>query len=389
MRLEAPRTARLSIAAIVGPGDTAPLATLDVVRRAYPTPIRFMEPDFCTLFDSRYLTRGLALHASLQRVEPRSHLRAFCMDDRAHRILEQLDLPGLTAVALSDLERHDPELAAVKADRSHVEYLWTATPSVARYCLMREPDLEAITYVDADVYFFSSPEPLFAELGGNSTQIVPHRYAPQHQHFEETSGTYNVEWVTSKRDQRGLETLDWWRERCLEWCYERLEDGKFGDQKYLDDWPQRFSGVNVLQHIGGGVAPWNVANYTLGEREGRPYVDDLPIVFYHYHALQLFRRSTRFAGGQVLNGLRSVDSGCMLWRSAYPRSAVEERLIWDPYLDAVGRALEVARTVDHGFVEGLLTSRDLARQAMRGGLGHAYHQASRIPSRLHLPGARA
>jgi hypothetical protein len=348
-----------------------------------------MKPDFCTLFDSRYLTRGLALHASLQSVEPRSHIRAFCMDDRAHQILEQLDLPGLTPVALSDLERHDPQLAAVKADRTYVEYCWTATPSVARYCLMREPHLEAITYVDADVYFFSSPEPLFVELGDDSTQIVPHRYAPEHRHFEGSSGIYNVEWVTFRRDRHGLETLAWWRERCIEWCYDRFEDGRFGDQKYLDDWPRRFEGVGVLEHVGGGLAPWNVANYTLHEREGRPWVDGLPVIFYHFHSLQLFRPSARFAGGQVRNGLRSVDSGQMLWRSLYPRSSEEELLLWDLYLDAVDRALALTRTVDPGFVDGLLTARDLARQAVRGRLGQAYHQASRIQARLPLRGSRA
>jgi hypothetical protein len=346
-------------------------------------------PEFCTLFDSRYLTRGVALHASLQRVDPRSHLRAFCMDERAHRILEQLDLPGLTAVALSELERHDQELAAVKADRTYVEYCWTATPSIARYCLEREPRLEAITYLDADLYFFSSPAPLFAELGDDSAQIVPHRYAPEHRHFEETSGIYNVEWLTFKRDERGLEALGWWRERCLEWCYQRFEDGKFGDQKYLDDWPQRFSGVTVLQHIGGGVAPWNVANYTLTERDGLPYVDDVPVVFYHHHSLQLFRPSVRFAGGEAVSGLRSVGSGQMLWRTMYPRSDVEDRLFWDPYLDAVDLALELTRTIDRDFDDGLLTSRDLLTQAMRARLGRAYHRASRIPARLHLPGSRA
>jgi hypothetical protein len=341
-----------------------------------------VSPEFCTLFDSKYLPRGLALHESLRRVEPDAHLRVFCMDDRAYGVLQALQLPGLTAVSLNELERHDPQLAAVKSDRTPVEYLWTATPSIARYCLTHEPDLDAITYLDADVFFFSSPQPLFDELGDDSTQIVPHRYAAENRHQEETSGIYNVEWLTFKRDARALETLNWWRERCLEWCYNRLEDGKLGDQKYLDDWPTRFDGVSVLQHIGGGLAPWNVVNYTVHERDGRLWVDDEPVVFYHFHSLQLLECSPRSVRGRLLTGLRAASAGSLLWASRYPRSSVEERLVWEPYLAAIVRALELARTVDPGFSEGFVTSWELARHSLRNQLGLAYRRASRVQARL-------
>ena len=344
-----------------------------------------MAPEFCTLFDSNYLPRGLALYESLRAVEPRARLRAFCMDDRAYRVLEQLDLPGLIAVSLTDLERHDPELTSVKADRTQVEYCWTATPSVARYCLDLEPDLDAITYVDADVYFFSSPEPLFAELGEGSTQIVPHRYAPRYLHQVATSGIYNVEWLTFKRDRSGLETLDWWRERCIEWCYHRLEDGKLGDQMYLNDWPERFEGVSVLQHVGGGLAPWNVANYTLRERDGRLWVDDVPVVFYHFHLLQLFEPSARYEDGHILRGVRSANSGRVLWTSRYPRSSVEERLLWEPYVAAIVRALELVRTADPDFAGGFVSYGDLVRQSVRRTLADAYHRA--VGLRTHTAAA--
>jgi hypothetical protein len=345
--------------------------------------------DFCTLFDSNYLVRGLALYASLQKVDPHGRLRAFCMDDRAYDVLERLELPRLTAIPLNELERHDPRLAATKADRTQLEYCWTATPCIARYCLDHEPDLDAITYVDSDIYFFSQPEPLFAERGDNSIQIVPHRYAPEHRHMEPTSGIYNVEWVTFKRDDRGLEALDWWRERCLEWCYYREEDGKLGDQKYLDDWPERFEGVSVLHHVGGGLAPWNVSTYALSERDGRVWVDEMPLVFYHYHSLKLFHLPVRNTFRRRPTHLRPAPSGAFLWTSNYPPSQLEERLVWEPYLAAIDKAFELARTVDPTFAEGVLTPGDFARPSVRSILGHAVRHARRLPASLHLRGSRA
>ena len=346
-------------------------------------------PDFCTLFDSKYLVRGLALYASLRQVEPRAQLRAFCMDDRAYNVLARLRLPRLTAIPLGDLERHDPWLAAAKADRTQLEYCWTATPCIARYCLDCEPDLEAITYVDSDIHFFSHPEPLFAELADNSIQIVPHRYAPEHRHMEPTSGIYNVEWVTFRRDQRGLEALDWWRERCLEWCYYREEDGKLGDQKYLDDWPDRFAGVSVLQHVGRGLAPWNVSAYTLSERDGRVWVDDAPLVFYHYHSLKLFHPRARHMGRRRSTHLHSAASGSFFWTSNYPPSRLEERLVWDPYLAAVNRAFELVRTVEPNFADGFLTSGDFARLTVRSTLGDAVSHVRRLPGSLHFRESRS
>jgi hypothetical protein len=300
------------------------------------------------------------------------------MDDRCYQVLEQLALAGLIAVPLPELERHDPELAGVKHDRTQVEYCWTATPSVIRYCLTREPDLEAITYVDADVFFFSKPEPLFEELGGDSIQIVPHRYAPAYRHQVRTSGIYNVEWLTFRNDERAGTALEWWRERCLEWCYDRLEDGKLGDQMYLDDWPQRFAGVEVLRHVGGGLAPWNVANYELGQRDGRIWVDDVPLVFYHFHSLKL---SGRF--GRTTSPWTGAP---LLWSSRYPRSREEERIVWEPYLAALADALRLVRTVDPEFADGFSTRRALARQLLRRKLGQTYRRLASYQGRLR-PGA--
>jgi hypothetical protein len=302
-----------------------------------------MQNEFCTLFDVNYLPRGLVLYRSLERHCDDFRLRVFCMDEQTKDLLERLRLPRLSAIGLDELEAHDRDLLAVKPTRTQVEYCWTATPAVCAYALETEPELEAITYLDADLMFFRDPEPIWQEFGDDSVLIVPHRYAPQWQPHEETSGIYNVEFMTFRRDQRGLEALHWWRDRCIEWCYARHEDGKFGDQKYLDDWPERFAGVHVLEHPGGGLAPWNVSRYRLEQRDGRIAVDGQELVFFHYHALRLFEPRPMPQLISRLSG--SLRSGQLLWTGDYPVSANEEQLIWAPYIRSFRHEWEWIRSL--------------------------------------------
>ena len=126
--------------------------------------------------------------------------------------------------------------------------------------------------------------------------ITPHRFSPEYA-AQAINGIYNVQFLTFRRDRSGLECLRWWHDRCIEWCYYRLEDGKLGDQKYLDDWPERFDGVHVLEHKGGGLAPWNITQYDVGAIDGRVIVDEDPLVFFHYHRVKL-RTEVDTTGGR-------------------------------------------------------------------------------------------
>jgi hypothetical protein len=324
-----------------------------------------MQNEFCTLFDINYLPRGLVLYRSLERHCTDFRLRVFCMDPRTKEILDRLELPRLTAIGLDELEAHDHELLAVKPTRTQVEYCWTATPAVCAYALETEPDLEAITYLDADLMFFRDPEPIWHEFGDDSVLIVPHRYAPQWEPHEETSGTYNVEFMSFRRDERGLEALHWWRDRCLEWCYFRVEDGKMGDQKYLDDWPERFPGVHVLEHPGGGLAPWNVERYELARRNGSVLVDERELVFYHYHSLRLYRGVTLARALEPFADVSRFTAGParFVWATNYPVGEIERELVWRPYLLELGQAMQEVPEGD-GF-GGVAGTTDLIRYVAR------------------------
>lgn len=236
---------------------------------------------YCSLFDSNYLTRGLAMYFSLMNSGERFRLYVVCFDDLAFDILKRVSYDDLIPISITDFE--SGELLKVKSFRTKGEYCWTCTSFVIRYVLDTY-NLPEVTYLDADLYFFSNPSILLEEFrdSGKSVMITEHRYTPEYDQSAK-SGIYCVQFMTFKADQSGLRVLQWWQDKCLDWCFARYEDGKFGDQKYLDDWLIRFDCVHVLNHLGGGVAPWNVQQYDVGDRSK---VNNINVVFFHFHNLK-------------------------------------------------------------------------------------------------------
>ena len=247
--------------------------------------------NYCTLFDSNYLTRGLAMYESLKKHSDNFHLYIFSFDDKSHKLLKILNLEFATVISLKKFE--DKELLKVKGDRSAGEYCWTCTPSTIKYCI-ESYNLNACTYLDADLYFFSNPAVLIEEMDEKSVLITEHRYTAQYDQSA-TSGIYCVQFMTFKNDENGMKALNWWRDSCNEWCYARFEDGKFGDQKYLDDWTTRFEGIHVLKNLGGGVAPWNIQQYDLSSNE------NFNLIFYHFHNYKILENDKVDLGSYTLN----------------------------------------------------------------------------------------
>lgn len=244
--------------------------------------------NFCTLFNANYLIYGLSLYESLKKTCPSFHLYIYAFDDSTYEYFLHKKLSNITIIKLEDFE--DEALLNIKNSRSFGEYCWTCTPSVIRHAIQTF-DLDACTYVDADLYFFASPQPLIYEMGDKSVLITEHRYSIRYDQSL-TSGIYCVQFMIFKNTEKGMAVLEWWRNACIDWCYNRFEDGKFGDQKYLDDWLIRFDTVHSLKHLGGGVAPWNVQQYQFKSLDDQIYGvenntgKEFKLIFYHFHDLK-------------------------------------------------------------------------------------------------------
>lgn len=243
---------------------------------------------FCTLFDSNYLDKGLALHKSLENVAPEYKLYILAMDNCCKEILDDMKLPHVTVISSEEFE--DEELKEIKKKRARAEFCWTCTASLIEYIFETYHE-EFCTYIDSDLYFYSNPKVLIEEMchAGCSVQIVEHGFGKGWvaKQKEIRAGKYCVEFNTFKNDPKGREVLHTWNRQCREHC--SMAPGEMGDQKYLSEWTKKYNCVHVLEHQGAGVAPWNVYRFQyvdgkqILEKKTKKQTD---LIFYHFHHLE-------------------------------------------------------------------------------------------------------
>lgn len=228
------------------------------------------------------------MYNSLKRCSKEFHLFVFAFDDISYETLTSMNLDYVTVISLDDFETD--ELRRVKKERTKAEYCWTCTPSTIAYVIEKYRVPEC-TYLDADLYFFNDPSILINELNKYSKNVLisEHRFSLLPRLYEQKrAGRFCVQFMTFRNQESSLKVLCKWKQQCIDWCYAKHEDGKFGDQKYLDVWPDIYDNVHILENKGGGLAPWNISRYNLVQdetgfrfKEGRSNDIFYP-VFYHF-----------------------------------------------------------------------------------------------------------
>lgn len=248
---------------------------------------------FCTYFDSYYLDKGLALYRSLDRVSSDFTLFIFCFDDRSYDVLNRMNLSNAVILHHSCFETD--RLLAIKEERSKAEYCWTCTPIVIEFVL-ENFEVESCTYLDADLYFYASPDVLQKEIyrAQANAVIVEHRFKNNNygRKLEKRNGKYCVQFNYFSQTEEARRILNWWKEKCIEWCYDIPEPDRMGDQKYLNEFGDLFQGVYELQNLGAGVAPWNLEKYKMIEKNDYDiYMEDengtrFKLIFYHFQNIR-------------------------------------------------------------------------------------------------------
>ncbi len=263
--------------------------------------------NFCTLFDSNYIDKALALYYSLEKVSDDFRLYIMCFDDKSYDILQQMSLNKIIADKLEEMET--PELLSVKQMRSKAEYCWTCTPATIDY-FFKKYNLPNCIYIDADLYFFADPKILIDEIENSNSDIaiIEHRFAANKDGEKsiQCRGKYCVEFNYFNNSVNAINALSWWKQSCIDWCYSKFEaatdthPARYGDQKYLEQFAVMFDSVHEIRHMGAGVAPWNLRQYKMNSVTKERGIElcvkatgeVVPLVFYHFQNLKYISKDT-------------------------------------------------------------------------------------------------
>jgi hypothetical protein len=250
---------------------------------------------------------------SVRKFDVDSKIIFFHFDDITNSQLEVFQAHNIETILISKFigERNFSQIAN---SRNYVEMMWTL-PSVLAEELLRSHNYTQVTdvvYLDADLYFYSSPAVILSEIPVGKISIVRHNFSERLARAFPNSGTYNVSWVSFPNSELGVECAGTWAAKCKLLCpsIPTILNGTlaYGDQLYLEEWPNIYQdSVHVIRSIGAGVAPWNYENYVFSSRA--PFtLDGVPVIFFHFSSHQFGFWLARKMG-RVYSAVKPIPAG--------------------------------------------------------------------------------
>lgn len=266
-------------------------------------------PLYFTLSDRNFLPRTLAMCESLRKYDQTSEIQFISLEKlTAHEFCQFKEI-GVHVQELNSILNQET-IDSLRSTRSFMEFVWNLPSLVLCKLLETGGSFSDVVYLDADIFFFSSPDQIWKEVDLGRASIVRHNFSNRLAKIFLDSGEFNVSWVSIPNTPSGVELSRDWSTNCLDLCCDKptLHKGRmvYGDQKYLDYWQSDFGNlIYVIENIGAGVAPWNFENYSFTSNPIR--VNGQNVIFYHFSSHQFGFPLARKMGTEY-SKLRSAPS---------------------------------------------------------------------------------
>jgi hypothetical protein len=247
---------------------------------------KITERFFCTYFDKNFIPRGMALYSSLSAHLDNFTYYVLALDEETVAYFEEKNDNNIHVYRLQEYIAYFN--IDVNKFASKKELYFSLTPGWCTFIIEKNVQIDILTYLDADIFFFQSPEFLYHDLGEKSIAMAK-EYDPQlYRLIYRHSGHFNVGINMFRNNNAGLKCLSDWRKLCHEWSPESPNSSLpyFSDQIYLDDWPKLYGNdVKIFDNIGINVAPAHLQKWRITKKGDTFYVQNKPIVAYHFMQL--------------------------------------------------------------------------------------------------------
>lgn len=245
-----------------------------------------------TICSNNYLGQAMALKRSLLKKNPAFSFFIILVDRLSKEVDYKLFEPA-EVIPIADVDNIDlDDLIA----RYYIIELNTAVkPSVFKFLKQKHPELQALYYLDPDLYFYDSLEETNAMLQRNTAVLTPHILSPIPRDGKEPEentflqfGIYNLGFAgINMQSEIAMKMLDWWEERVIKYGYDKPHKGYFVDQLWMAQAPLFFDNIIVLKTFNYNMAPWNLHERRIESLEGDKVMlnDGSRLVFYHFSKL--------------------------------------------------------------------------------------------------------
>ncbi|MCU0468670.1 MAG: glycosyl transferase [Arcicella sp.] len=240
-----------------------------------------------TICSINYLAQAQTLGQSLQRTNPDVEF-VIGLVDRLDKVT--LDSDKIPPFQLLEIDKINIVHLEEMCDNYDITELNTAVkPFYFDYFFKNRLDINKVIYFDPDIIVFDSLQPLTDNLEKYHIVLTPHITSPINDKFDTreidhlNTGLYNLGFVAVSRHPKSYEMINWWMERLAKDCRIDLCNGLFVDQHWMIFVPIFYKDIVLVdKYPGYNVAYWNLHERKVTEQNGKYFINELPLIFFHF-----------------------------------------------------------------------------------------------------------
>lgn len=212
-----------------------------------------------TIVAKNYIGLGLILEQSIRKYYSDFDFYIVVADEPS-----ATDLPQNVIIARHNLDIDGDIWDEMAFKYNLTEFCTAIKPSSITYFL--NLGYKKVIYLDPDILFFSSIEPIFQDLNHYKLVLTPHICSiPQYGTTDapETDwtkcGIFNLGFLGVSDSEFSRSILSWWQKRLNHHCFIDSSRGEYTDQKWMDFMPAFCTEKDLLvsKDLGRNLAPWN------------------------------------------------------------------------------------------------------------------------------------